>query len=50
MFAWRAGVTIGRRMEAMDRYDAEVGRTIPRVEGALHAFLDTDLDLYIEKG
>ena len=43
----RAGVTVERRMKALDEYDAATkGR--PTVEGALHAFLDTDLDLYIE--
>ena len=49
VFARRAGVTSGRRMEALDRYEAEAGDR-PTVEGALHAFLDTDLDLYIEGG
>ena len=49
VFARRAGVTSGRRMEALDRYAAETGDN-PTVEGALHAFLDTDLDLYIEGG
>jgi AcrR family transcriptional regulator len=49
VFARRAGVTSGRRMEAMARYEAEAG-THPTVEGALHAFLDTDLDLYFEGG
>ncbi|CAN5274380.1 hypothetical protein BH11PSE2_BH11PSE2_13070 [soil metagenome] len=49
VFARRAGVTSGRRMEALDRYAAEVGDH-PTVEGALHAFLDTDLDLYMEGG
>jgi AcrR family transcriptional regulator len=49
VFARRAGVTVGRRMEALERYAAEAGDT-PTVEGALHAFLDTDLDLYIEGG
>jgi AcrR family transcriptional regulator len=49
VFARRAGVTSGRRMEALNRYEAEAaGR--PTVEGALHAFLDTDFDLYIEGG
>src|SRR4029078_7607366 len=41
VFARRAGVTSSRRMEALERYEAEVGDT-PTVEGALHAFLDTD--------
>jgi AcrR family transcriptional regulator len=49
VFARRAGVTVGRRMEALDRYEAETGDD-PTVEGALHAFLDTDLDLYREGG
>ncbi len=49
VFARRAGVTSGRRMAALDRYAAEAGDN-PTVEGALHAFLDTDLDLYIEGG
>ncbi len=49
VFARRAPVTSGRRMEALERYEAEAGDH-PTVEGALHAFLDTDLDLYIEGG
>jgi len=49
VFARRAVVTSTRRMEALDRYEKEsAGR--PTVEGALRAFLDTDLDLYIEGG
>ncbi|MDB5429040.1 MAG: transcriptional regulator, TetR family [Caulobacter sp.] len=49
VFARRAGVSSGRRMEALERYEAEAGDS-PTVEGALHAFLDTDLDLYIGGG
>ena len=49
VFARRAVVTSTRRMEALDRYDAET-RGKPTVEGALRAFLDTDLDLYIQGG
>ena len=49
VFGRRAGVTSGRRMEALDRYEAEVGDH-PTLEGALHVLLDTDLDLYIEGG
>ncbi|MGI4879457.1 MAG: TetR/AcrR family transcriptional regulator [Janthinobacterium lividum] len=49
VFARRAGVTSGRRMEALECYEAEAGDA-PTVEGALHAFLDTDLDLYLEGG
>jgi AcrR family transcriptional regulator len=47
--ARRAGVTIARRMSALDAYDAETGGR-PTVEGALRAFLDTDLDLYGQGG
>jgi AcrR family transcriptional regulator len=43
----RAGVTVERRMKALDEYDAAT-KGKPTVEGALHAFLDTDLDLYIQ--
>ena len=49
VFARRAMVTSERRMKALDEYDAAT-RGSPTVEGALHAFLDTDLDLYIEGG
>lgn len=49
VFARRAAVTSSRRMEALDRYAAEAGDK-PTVEGALHAFLDTDFDLYIQGG
>lgn len=47
--ARRAGVTIARRMNALGAYDAETG-SHPTVEGALRAFLDTDLDLYGQEG
>jgi AcrR family transcriptional regulator len=49
VFARRAGTTSGRRIEALDRYEREAGDR-PTVEGALHAFLDTDLDLYLQGG
>jgi len=49
VFARRAVVTSDRRMKAMDEYDRDCGGK-PTVEGALHVFLDTDLDLYIEGG
>jgi AcrR family transcriptional regulator len=49
VFARRAGITSGRRMAALERYEAEAGDH-PTVEGALHAFLDTDLDLYMAGG
>lgn len=49
VFARRAGVTIAMRMRALDDYEtASKGK--PTVEGALRAFLDTDLDLYIQGG
>jgi AcrR family transcriptional regulator len=49
VFARRAVVTSERRMKALDDYEAACGAK-PTVEGALHAFLDTDLDLYITGG
>ncbi|THD61273.1 TetR/AcrR family transcriptional regulator [Phenylobacterium sp.] len=49
VFARRVEVSVGQRMAALQRYEAEAGDR-PTVEGALHAFLDTDLDLYIEGG
>src|SRR6201995_3852286 len=49
VFARRAPITSGRRMAALERYETEAGDK-PTVEGALHAFLDTDLDLYFEGG
>ena len=49
VFARRAGVTSSRRMAALEQYEAQAGDS-PTVEGALHAFLDTDLDLYYEGG
>jgi AcrR family transcriptional regulator len=49
VFDRRAAVTIELRMKALDRYEAECAGK-PTVEGALHAFLDTDLDLYINGG
>ncbi len=49
VFARRAVVTIEKRMQALDDYDRAAGDE-PTVEGALHAFLDTDLDLYIQGG
>lgn len=45
----RAPVTVDRRMEALDRYEQACGGK-PTVEGALRAFLDTDLDTYITGG
>lgn len=49
VFARRAVVTSERRMRALDEYEA-ASKGKPTVEGALRAFLDTDLDLYIEGG
>jgi Tetracyclin repressor-like, C-terminal domain len=42
-------VSVEARMEALHKYEVEAGDK-PTVEGALHAFLDTDLDLYFERG
>jgi AcrR family transcriptional regulator len=49
VFNRRAEVTRSLRMKALDEYEAACGGK-PTVEGALRAFLDTDLDLYIEGG
>ena len=49
VFARRAVVTIDRRMKAMEEYERNCDGK-PTVEGALHAFLDTDLDTYISGG
>src|SRR6476620_2147637 len=46
VFARRAVITSERRMRALDEYEKSCGGN-PTVEGALHAFLDTDLDTYI---
>jgi AcrR family transcriptional regulator len=49
VFERRAGTSCQRRMEALEKYETEAGDH-PTVEGALRAFLDTDLDLYREGG
>ncbi|WP_183203750.1 TetR/AcrR family transcriptional regulator [Brevundimonas lenta] len=49
VMARRAPVTSGRRMDALDAYEASVDGK-PTVEGALRAFLDTDLDTYSTGG
>ncbi len=49
VFARRAVITSTRRMKALEDYEAAVNGK-PTVQGALRAFLDTDLDLYIEGG
>ena len=49
VFARRAVVTSERRLKVLDDYDKSTGGK-PSIEGALRAFLDTDLDLYIQGG
>jgi len=49
VFARRAVETSSRRMQALDDYERACGGK-PTVEGALHTYLDTDLDLYIQGG
>jgi AcrR family transcriptional regulator len=49
VFARRAVVTSERRMRALEEYEKACDGK-PTVEGALRAFLDTDLDTYIEGG
>jgi len=49
VMARRAPVTSGRRMDALDAYEKAVNGK-PTVEGALRAFLDTDLDTYSTGG
>ena len=49
VFARRATVTSGRRMQALEQYEKDA-KGKPTVGGALHAFLDTDLDLYFQGG
>jgi AcrR family transcriptional regulator len=49
VFARRAVFTSDRRMKALAQYEKDAGGK-PTVIGALHAFLDTDFDLYIEGG
>lgn len=49
VFERRALETSRRRMTALDDYDRACDGK-PTVEGALHAYLDTDLDLYIQGG
>lgn len=45
VFARRAAVTAGIRMSSLDAYELQCGGE-PTVEGALHAYLDPDLDLF----
>jgi AcrR family transcriptional regulator len=49
VFGRRAVVTSTQRMKALEDYEAAT-KGKPTVEGALRAFLDTDLDLYIQGG
>jgi AcrR family transcriptional regulator len=49
VFARRAVITSERRMKSLEEYEVATSGK-PTVEGALRAFLDTDLDLYIEGG
>jgi AcrR family transcriptional regulator len=49
VFGRRAVVTSALRKDALDAYDAAT-KGKPTVEGSLRAFLDTDLDLYIQGG
>jgi AcrR family transcriptional regulator len=49
VFVRRANVTSERRMKALDQYEKDA-RGKPTVAGALHAFLDTDFDLYMNGG
>lgn len=49
VMARRAPVTSGRRMDALDLYEQSANGK-PTVEGALRAFLDTDLDTYSNGG
>jgi len=49
VFERRARVTSDRRMKALDQYEKDCSGK-PTVAGALHAFLDTDFDLYTTGG
>lgn len=49
VIARRAPETIQSRMKALEAYEKASGDS-PTVEGAFHAFLDTDLELYISGG
>lgn len=49
VFVRRAPITSERRMKALDQYEKDA-KGKPTVAGALHAFLDTDFDLYMNGG
>lgn len=49
VFVRRAPVTSERRMKALAQYEKDA-KGKPTVAGALHVFLDTDFDLYMQGG
>jgi AcrR family transcriptional regulator len=49
VFERRAKVTSEKRMKALDQYEKDCGGK-PTIAGALHAFLDTDFDIYTGGG
>lgn len=49
VIARRAAITVQRRMDALDAYEAAVAGK-PTVEGALHAYLDPDLEIFSQGG
>ena len=49
VFDRRAKVTKEQRMKALDQYEKDCGGK-PTIVGALHAFLDTDFDIYMAGG
>jgi AcrR family transcriptional regulator len=49
VFERRARVTIELRMKALDQYEKDAAGK-PTLAGALHAFLDTDFDIYMNGG
>lgn len=49
VFERRAKISSGSRTAALDAYEQSCGDR-PTVEGALRAYLDTDLDIYINGG
>ena len=50
VIARRAGVTVAKRMKALEDCEVAAVDGRPTLEAALRAFLDTDLDLYSEGG
>lgn len=49
VFVRRAPVTSEKRMKALEQYEKDA-KGKPTVAGALHAFLDTDFDVYLSGG